>query len=118
LCIHKGNCVKGLPNVFKPEDKPWIQPEGTSTADLKATIDTCPSGALSYYMNNAKPSDEASEKVDVLEAQVIENGPLLLKGTVKIIHVDGTEEIKEKRSSICRCGKTGNNPFCDGSHNN
>ena len=25
-CIHAGECVKALPNVYKPKDKPWISP--------------------------------------------------------------------------------------------
>ena len=50
-CIHSGICVKTLPEVYKPKEKPWIQPEGATTEELKAQIDQCPSRALSYYMN-------------------------------------------------------------------
>lgn len=24
LCIHSGNCVRGLPEVFKSGERPWI----------------------------------------------------------------------------------------------
>lgn len=50
-CIHSGNCVKGSPEVFQPKDRPWIKPEGSTTERIMKTIDTCPSGALSYYYN-------------------------------------------------------------------
>lgn len=51
LCIHAAFCAKELPAVFKPKDKPWIQPENASTADIIKQVKRCPSGALSYYMN-------------------------------------------------------------------
>lgn len=56
-CIHSGVCVKTLPQVYKPEEKPWIQIENASTEDLKAQVNKCPSGALSYYMNAEKKSE-------------------------------------------------------------
>ncbi len=48
LCQHAGECVKNLPNVYKPKEKPWIQIENASTEELKAQINKCPSGALSF----------------------------------------------------------------------
>ncbi|MCE3225962.1 MAG: (4Fe-4S)-binding protein [Bacteroidetes bacterium] len=51
LCIHSGNCVKNLPGVFKPKEKPWITPENASTEEIIAAVKKCPSGALSFYMN-------------------------------------------------------------------
>lgn len=52
LCQHAGICVKTLPDVYKPKEKPWINPEQASTEALKAQISQCPSGALSFYMND------------------------------------------------------------------
>ena len=46
-CIHSANCVKGLPQVFKPTEKPWIQTENASKAEIVAQVAKCPSGALS-----------------------------------------------------------------------
>jgi uncharacterized Fe-S cluster protein YjdI len=46
-CIHCGNCAKGLPQVFKPREKPWIQMGNASSEDIKAQVAKCPSGALS-----------------------------------------------------------------------
>ena len=47
-CIHAGECVKRLPQVYNPKAKPWISPENASVEELKKQIDACPSGALSY----------------------------------------------------------------------
>lgn len=51
-CIHAGVCVKTLPKVYKPKERPWIDISQASTQELKAQIEQCPSGALSYYMND------------------------------------------------------------------
>jgi len=54
LCIHSGRCVRGLPEVFKPKEKPWITPEGSTTEKIIAQVKRCPSGALSYFMNEGE----------------------------------------------------------------
>jgi uncharacterized Fe-S cluster protein YjdI len=50
-CIHSGNCVRKNPDVFKPKEKPWITPENSTTEKIIATVEKCPSGALTYHMN-------------------------------------------------------------------
>jgi len=50
-CIHAAECVKALPKVYNSNEKPWLKIENASTEELKAQIMKCPSGALSYYMN-------------------------------------------------------------------
>ena len=58
LCIHSGRCARGLPVVFKPKEKPWITPEGSTTEKIIAQIKRCPSGALSFFMNDNEPTAE------------------------------------------------------------
>ena len=50
-CTHAGICVKTLPSVYNPKEKPWIKIEKATTAELKQQIAQCPSGALSYKIN-------------------------------------------------------------------
>ena len=50
-CVHAGECVKALPNVYNPKQKPWIEAGNATTEELKSQIHKCPSGALSFYMN-------------------------------------------------------------------
>ena len=47
-----------------------------------------------------------------------ENGPFLVSGPVKVIDHQGNEfELGGKETfALCRCGQSGNKPFCDGSH--
>lgn len=44
------------------------------------------------------------------------DGPLLCKGDIEVCSADG--ELLEKGADLvlCRCGHSGNKPFCDGSH--
>jgi uncharacterized Fe-S cluster protein YjdI len=51
VCQHAGECVKGSPTVFRPKEKPWISVDQASTDEMIATIKKCPSGALTYRMN-------------------------------------------------------------------
>ena len=50
-----------------------------------------------------------------VEVKVIECGPLRIGGHIRIIMPDGSIIIKH-RTFICRCGRSKNSPFCDGSH--
>ena len=119
LCFHAKECVKGLPGVFDPNRKPWIIAENGSTEDLRQTIDKCPSGALSYYMNaEGAPSEEKQNAMSETKVEVLENGPLMVKGDIEVTYTDGTKETKTRNTAFCRCGKTGNIPYCDGSHKN
>lgn len=90
-CIHSGVYVRGLPKVFKPKERPWITIDAASSEELVGTVKNCPSGALSYYMNdeNNKESHTLETKVEVLE-----NGPLLVYGTLKVTHKDGLKRPK------------------------
>jgi CDGSH-type Zn-finger protein len=48
--------------------------------------------------------------------KIMENGPLLVEGSMEITRPDGTVERKEKTTAFCRCGVSSNKPFCDGQH--
>ena len=112
-CIHAAECVKRLPNVYKPKEKPWINLENATTNELKIQVEACPSGALSYRMNNTEDKEEMHTETIV---EVMENGPLLVYGTLHITNSDGTKEIKNKTTAFCRCGASTNKPYCDGKH--
>ncbi|HXV63833.1 MAG TPA: CDGSH iron-sulfur domain-containing protein [Vicinamibacteria bacterium] len=53
------------------------------------------------------------------EIWVLKNGPLRVKGDVVLKDADGnTYDLRGREAfSLCRCGQSGNKPFCDGSHN-
>ena len=47
LCQHAAVCVKLLPEVYNPKDRPWIKPENAIAEEIKSQVAQCPSGALS-----------------------------------------------------------------------
>lgn len=49
-CIHSGICVRTLPRVYTPGERPWIHVENATADELVRQIDRCPSGALSYRL--------------------------------------------------------------------
>ena len=51
LCQYSGICVKTLPQVYNPKERPWVKIENATTDELIAQINKCPSGALSYRLN-------------------------------------------------------------------
>lgn len=50
-CIHSGNCIRGLPKVFGPDNKPWVNVNAASKEEIYDQIKKCPSGALSAEMD-------------------------------------------------------------------
>lgn len=59
LCAHAGVCVKMLPYVYRPSERPWINAENASAEQLMEQIRQCPSGALSYKIRPEGTSDNA-----------------------------------------------------------
>jgi len=51
LCIHSARCAKGLPTVFNPAAKPWINVKSADTEAIINQVNQCPSGALSWFKN-------------------------------------------------------------------
>jgi CDGSH-type Zn-finger protein len=45
-----------------------------------------------------------------------EDGPYLVSGPVKLTDVDGREIPHDEQMALCRCGQSGNKPFCDGTN--
>ena len=45
------------------------------------------------------------------------DGPLLVRGDFRLVDTDGNEiDPGRKTVALCRCGKSGIKPFCDGTH--
>jgi uncharacterized Fe-S cluster protein YjdI/CDGSH-type Zn-finger protein len=109
-CLHFAECVRGLPQVFDVEKRPWIQPENASAEEVAEVVRRCPSGALHYRLEEG-PVEEPEQPTQV---EFVANGPINLRGDLSIEVPGGP--MREVRASLCRCGRSENKPFCDGSH--
>ena len=52
LCRHSAICFKGLPEVFDPGRKPWIEMDRSDTLTIIDQVNKCPSGALTFVEND------------------------------------------------------------------
>jgi uncharacterized Fe-S cluster protein YjdI len=111
LCFHSQNCVRALPLVFDKERRPWIDATQASADQIEAAVDGCPSGAL----RSRRVSGPARPSPTEVEITATPNGPLLVRGPIRVVQPDGTVE-ELPRAAFCRCGQSMNKPFCDGSH--
>lgn len=114
-CIHSMNCFKGLPQVFDPNKRPWANAEGATTAQIVNQIKKCPSGALSYEMNDQKSNGTEGIANEII-VDPTPNGPLMVYGNLTVKGTNGTTTKKNNVTAFCRCGNSGNKPYCDGSH--
>lgn len=64
--------------------------------------------------NRLKPSEGGEP--EALEISPAANGPILVRGSVKILCTDGGSA-DGASCALCRCGESANKPFCDGTHN-
>jgi uncharacterized Fe-S cluster protein YjdI len=113
ICINSHRCVAGLPAVFQPSARPWIQVNAATADEIAQVITRCPSGALHFERLDGGPQEEVSEEVEVAPQA---NGPLYVRGLVRILAADGTVLREDSRMALCRCGNSHRKPFCDGSH--
>lgn len=53
VCIHAGECVRGMPEVFNTSLRPWIDAEAADTPEkadfLREVIGRCPLGGVAGW---------------------------------------------------------------------
>ena len=96
-CIHSEICVKTLPEVYHPNDKPWIRPEKAGVDALRAQIDKCPSGALTYVSGESGAANQTS----AISARLMADGPLILKGDIRL-EVKGEERLLSGNTAVTK----------------
>lgn len=112
-CIHVATCLNALPEVFDVHSRPWIDVGGAGAEQIAEAVRLCPTGALRYEGKGALPEEQPDEPTTV---QLRPNGPLYMRGQVRIVDPAGRVIAEESRVALCRCGRSQNKPFCDNSH--
>jgi len=136
-CIHASYCYRELIEVFDPSRRPWVDMNGSTTEKIIEVVNLCPTEALAWkwnddeknaaigadqynhinfrrpeLMNISEPQNEESP----VSVKVMTDGPIVLKGNFTYTYDGNTKEIKDSIVSICRCGDSDHQPFCDGKH--
>lgn len=79
-CIHTGICLRSLHRVFNLRQKPWVDVQAASADEIAATIEKCPSGALSYTRLDGT-GEVATEPTTIVPTR---DGPLSVRGNVEV----------------------------------
>lgn len=120
VCSHHRYCVEQLPSVFKRGERKWIHPDEAEPEEIIKICKMCPSGALSYGFEDGKRINKGLSGEDgifiAIEEIHGENGPYEVNGNIELKTNDGEMPESDKHYTLCRCGKSKNKPFCDGTH--
>jgi CDGSH-type Zn-finger protein len=110
LCTQAGYCGDRFANVWAMigrDDDPETRERIRTMSRL------CPSGRL---LTQVDGSDEVDELPYEPSIAVVADGPLWVRGGVRIEGADGEPYEVRNRVTLCRCGASENKPFCDGTH--
>lgn len=115
FCDHSRFCLRsgGIRELIQKSN----DPEARQTAIEEAMI--CPSGRLVLWDKSTGRPFENEYKpslVLVADRQKGCEGPLWVRGKVPIQSADGSMYESRNRVTLCRCGRSENKPYCDGSH--
>ena len=120
VCQHAAECVRRLPMVFDPKARPWIAAHAATFDALAATIAHCPSGALRLLRPDgtlavASGTRPAVATTTATVLKVRPNGPNVVSGDFVVAEPRAATGAKAS-AVLCRCGKSNDKPFCDGTH--
>lgn len=106
-CLHAGECVRGLPEVFDTARRPWIRSGGAPADRVAQVVRRCPSGALQYRLDDGRP-EEPTHPTEISRSS---SGAITVRGDL-VVHTS-LEARTETRAVLCGCGSTGHAPYCD-----
>lgn len=118
LCMQSGFC--GLYNASMGQLV-------AATNDTKirslviAMVERCPSGSLTYRIEEDGPDIEPDLPQQVaVTTEITSNGPiagpLWVSGEIPVERSDSQPFENRNRVTLCNCGNSGNKPLCDGTH--
>lgn len=136
-CVHASYCYRELIEVFDPSRRPWVDMKGSSTDRIIETVNMCPTEALTWKWNDDEKNrnvgadqlnhvkfrrpeliqEEKSLTEEIpVSVKIMVDGPIVVKGNFTLAYSGNKKEIHESLVSICRCGSSDHQPFCDGQH--
>jgi CDGSH-type Zn-finger protein/truncated hemoglobin YjbI len=123
ICQHSGYCTDRLATVFHASSEPFVTPSGGRMDEIIHAVRDCPSGALSYAIDE----HEARDQVDhgggrPPGIEVTKDGPYRVTGGIPLHDGAAGQDVARAEGSsrehyaLCRCGQSQNKPFCSGMH--
>ncbi len=106
-----------------PKGRIWNLVEQTDDPEARKIVEYeaghCPAGRLVVWDRRTgkaiEPKFEPSlGLVEDTEKKV--SGPIWVRGGIPVVAADGKTYEVRNRVTLCRCGRSSNKPFCDGSH--
>jgi len=103
---------------------------GAARQDFRATLCRCGASRNKPYCDGShvaasftasgEPATVSADPLALRDGPLtvtpIENGPLKVEGNLELCAGTGRTVLRCTRTRLCRCGQSGNKPFCDGSH--
>ena len=106
-----------------PQGGIWSQIKKTDDPEMRRLVTEeaghCPSGRLVAWLraNGAAVEPGFAPSLGLIEDTAARvHGPIRVMGGVPVVSADGEMYEIRNRMTLCRCGRSGNKPFCDGSH--
>jgi uncharacterized Fe-S cluster protein YjdI len=136
-CVHASYCYRELIEVFDPSRRPWVDMNGSSTDKIIEVVNLCPTEALAWKWNDEEKNNSVGEdqlnhikfrrpelmnitepvpEEQPVSVKVMTDGPIVLKGSFTLAYNGINKEVHDSIISICRCGVSDHQPFCDGKH--
>lgn len=109
-CQHAGFCGDRFTNwrkMAREASDPVVRER------LMQMVRLCPSGALEMRLEAGGEQLEPALPVSI---GVVRDGPLWVRGGIRIRSADGETYEVRNRVTLCRCGHSETKPFCDGTH--
>ena len=112
-CIHSAACIRALPEVFDPRQRPWVKIDAASADAIADAVVKCPTGALHFIRTDGGKEEEPPAEVTVT---TVRNGPYFVRGRMKVTDPTGQVVRDDWRIALCRCGRSKHLPLCDNTH--
>lgn len=106
-----------------PAGKIWSLVDQTDNPKVEALVireaNHCPAGRLVVHDKRTRKAVEQAlpPAIGIVEDPALGcSGPLWVRGGIRVESEDGAPYERRNRMTLCRCGKSSNMPFCNGSH--
>ena len=114
LCFHSDELRPRRCRRSSIDDRrPWVAVDAATADEVEAAVARCPSGRAAVAPTPALVR-QARPPLDVRASA--ERPAARLAAACGSLAADGNVLYEGERAALCRCGGSGNKPFCDGTH--